>query len=329
MGQSATASSVEAHQQSRSRTAWRRPCDWLHEARDPALGARSDLAVEMTHWSVTKLVHASGVILDQRVVARIEARAASDAAAVAAPLRRLEPALASSAEPLAGGFAVLLGPGMYVNRGIGMGMGVETTTADLRALGNMSRKAGVASEIEISPWADPSLLSTAAPEGYKAAWFRSCLLCAPSLAGRTLEQSAIAISEVGTGEDLSQWQEAAAAGFGYTTEGQRRTSDLYAAAIASLGTYRLYVARIRGSVVGCASLSIGDGVAILGGMATAPAARREGVQRELIGHRLEAAAAAGCDLALTTTAPGSVSERNLTRRGFSVAFTKLGVVKPL
>ena len=55
---------------------------------------------------------------------------------------------------------------------------------------------------------------------------------------------------------------------------------------------------------------------------TRPAFRRRGVQTALLQAQLVAAREQGCDLALTITAPGSDSQRNMERAGFRLAYTK-------
>ncbi|MGZ5378887.1 MAG: GNAT family N-acetyltransferase, partial [Mycobacterium sp.] len=44
--------------------------------------------------------------------------------------------------------------------------------------------------------------------------------------------------------------------------------------------------------------------------------------------RLVDAAAAGCDIAVVTTAPGSKSQENVQRRGFDLLYTRAILVKP-
>ncbi|PRC46270.1 GNAT family N-acetyltransferase, partial [Mycobacterium sp. ITM-2017-0098] len=54
---------------------------------------------------------------------------------------------------------------------------------------------------------------------------------------------------------------------------------------------------------------------------------RRGVQTALLGTRLADAAAAGCDIAVVTTAPGSTSQKNVQRRGCHLLFTRAVLVK--
>jgi hypothetical protein len=70
--------------------------------------------------------------------------------------------------------------------------------------------------------------------------------------------------------------------------------------------------------VAAAALSRHGEVAVLGGAATIPAARRSGAQTALLHHRLSQAAAAGARAATVTAAPGSASARNLARAGFTL-----------
>lgn len=90
-----------------------------------------------------------------------------------------------------------------------------------------------------------------------------------------------------------------------------------------------YLARCDGQPVGGAGLRLTDGVAQLCGAATVPGHRRRGVQSALLGHRLAAAAAAGCDLATVTTQPGSRSQHNVQRLGFDLLYARAILVRRL
>jgi ribosomal protein S18 acetylase RimI-like enzyme len=80
-------------------------------------------------------------------------------------------------------------------------------------------------------------------------------------------------------------------------------------------------------VAGGASLRIQDGVAQLNGAATLPDHRRRGVQSALLRHRLADGARRGCDVAVVTTQPGSKSQQNVQRSGFSLLYTRAILVK--
>ena len=264
---------------------------------------------------------AGPVIISADEAVRVERVAALAEAAVVGPLARLNRHMSPTVLSVAGGQVVLLGPGMFVNRGMALGLGVETTTEDFEALEAASRRAGVPAELEVTPLADPSLLHRAARVGYRPVGFRSTLL--RHLPDQPTLTEVVMIKEVSDRDGLDQWQATAAEGFGDTTAGDRRISDLHTAALSRLDQTHLYVARRAERPVAVAKLAILDDVAIFGGMTTVPSSRGLGIQTEMIRFRLAAASTAGCTVARSTATPGSVSERNLLRNGFSIAYTTL------
>jgi ribosomal protein S18 acetylase RimI-like enzyme len=88
-----------------------------------------------------------------------------------------------------------------------------------------------------------------------------------------------------------------------------------------------YAALRDGVLAGGASLRVDEGVAQLAGAGTAPGHRRRGIQRALLSHRLADAAAAGCDVAVITTKPGSRSHQNAQRQGLDLLYTRAVLVK--
>lgn len=89
---------------------------------------------------------------------------------------------------------------------------------------------------------------------------------------------------------------------------------------------RCFLARLEGEPVGGGVLSVNDGCAALFSGSTLAAARRRGVQTALIGARLDAAIAAGCELASVKTSPGNDSQRNVERAGFRLAYTRAALI---
>ncbi|WP_433601339.1 GNAT family N-acetyltransferase [Nocardia sp. CA-135953] len=87
------------------------------------------------------------------------------------------------------------------------------------------------------------------------------------------------------------------------------------------------LAMIDGKPAGGASLRLSDGVAQLCGAATLPEFRRRGVQGARLSMRLAAAAAAGCDLAVVTTLPGSKSQQNVQKLGFQLLYPRAVLVR--
>ena len=271
------------------------------------------------------MVTADDALPDRRgLIERITAACAEGAAAHARALATQDPTWGTEVFALAGGFAVLCGPGLYVNRAIGIGLGGCTVSPDdLAELERRSAAVGVPASIDVVPTNDSRLLALAAERGYALARMLTFHARPVRPGDRELASPdpAIVVRRVG-GDLLGTWQEVCAVGFDVGDGIGRRASDAFGTAAAAVdgGALVLAVSADDDRPLGCANMHIVGGVAILGGMSTLPAERRRGVQAALIAHRLEMAADAGCDLAVSSTAPANASERNVTRAGFRPLF---------
>lgn len=83
-----------------------------------------------------------------------------------------------------------------------------------------------------------------------------------------------------------------------------------------------YLVEHEGAPIATGSMGIHDGIALLAGASTVPAARGIGAQSAILAARLTAAREYGCSVAMMVTAVGSTSQRNAERRGFRVAYTR-------
>jgi ribosomal protein S18 acetylase RimI-like enzyme len=149
--------------------------------------------------------------------------------------------------------------------------------------------------------------------------------------------TAIAVAQVDGGE-TAQWVDVLATAFAHpdTFDGpaldepvDRASLDAVFEQIATVTGFRRYIGRRDGEVAGAAGMRISDGVAQLCGAATLPSHRRRGVQTSLLQQRLEDAAQAGCDIAVVTTQPGSVSQENVQRQGFEMLYTRAVLVRQM
>ena len=235
-------------------------------------------------------------------------------------LRRYAPQAPIASENIAGGAAYFGGVDYPANQIVGMGLDGEVTADDLGRVEHFFRSRGVASTVVVSPLADESLRILLGERGYRIAEFNSVLI------RRTSDQEPFAppddiVVERLTPQTVRPWMRAIAQGF---------SQDIVVAeevfgGIAALPGSLAFLARIEDKVVG------GGGgrvipearIAALFGAATLPEFRRRGVQSALIARRLHEAALAGCEYAVVSTNPGSGSQRNMERRGFRLAYTKV------
>lgn len=84
-----------------------------------------------------------------------------------------------------------------------------------------------------------------------------------------------------------------------------------------------YIASVDGTDAALGVLHISDGTASMANALTTPTLRGRGCQTALLRRRLDDAARAGCDLAVSQCRPGSVSQRNQLRAGFAIAETNV------
>ena len=267
---------------------------------------------------------------DTALAARIE-RAEAQLIAGAADAARRRSTAAGFVTPIAGGVATFAEPGSPFNKIAGLGFDGVPGAAELDELEDAFAARGAPVQIELAHLGDPAIGVRLSERGYVLTSFENVL-------GRAVGDafaipSGIDVSPSGE-DELDAWLDVVADGFAHP-DGQGVPShedfprDVLERAerdFAAAGVIR-YVALLDGAVAGGASLHTACGIAQLAGAATAPAQRRRGVHAALLAARLADAAAAGCDVAVVTTQPGSQSQENVQRHGFDLLYTRAILVK--
>ncbi|MFI5509456.1 GNAT family N-acetyltransferase [Mycobacterium sp. NPDC051804] len=236
--------------------------------------------------------------------------------------------------PVAGGAACFAGENSPFNKVVGVGFGGVPSAAELDEIETAFAARGSATQVELAHLADPDIAAALTARGYQLVSFENVL-------GRLLVGPLERITPPGVDvrpsddDEFGTWLDTVVEGFANPdTQGvashEEFPRDVLADAtrdMAAAGATR-YIAMADGVVAGAASVRLVDGIAQLTGAATAPAHRRRGVQTALLATRLVDAAAAGCDIAVVTTSPGSKSQENVQRRGFDLLYTRAILVKP-
>ncbi|MFD0366183.1 GNAT family N-acetyltransferase [Nocardia sp. GCM10030253] len=237
--------------------------------------------------------------------------------------------------PLGSGLAVWAGPGSPLDKVVGVGMGDEFDDAALDAVEQAFAERGAPVQFEVSTLADPSVAERLTRRGYVLFGFENVLGLRLNPGRQAHTAEAVAISDVGP-EEFETWLNVVVDGFAAPdTQGiashEKFPRDAIEHSVRDLTSSSGFVgslARIDGVPAGGASLRLSDGVAQLCGAATLPRFRRRGVQGTLLAMRLAAAAAAGCDLAVVTTQPGSKSQQNVQKLGFQLLYARAILVHP-
>ena len=228
------------------------------------------------------------------------------------------PAAGAASEPCDGGALISLGPGRYVNRAMGVGLGTAPAEEIVSAIDRFYTERGLAPSLELTPWADEQLLPALTAAGFVAERFRSVF--AHDLRGLPDASDATIVAD---GPDTETGRHAILAGGAPTDSDARAISDETCIATAAVEGTHPFVAMIAGRAAACGSLNVVDDIGWLGGAATDAAYRGRGLQSALVVHRLRLAQRLGCTVAAATAEPTGQSARNLERLGFRLLCNQL------
>jgi GNAT superfamily N-acetyltransferase len=235
--------------------------------------------------------------------------------------------------PVAGGVASFAEDGSPYNKVAGVGFGGLPDGAEFDTIEQAYAACGAPVQVEAAHLADPALLEFLAGRRYRVEAFENVL--GRALTGGDEPAGVPGVEVRPSGDDeFERWLDVVADGALHPdTQGvpwrEEFPRELYLRAerdSRAAGVTR-YAALRDGVLVGGAGLRMAEGIAQFAGAATAPAHRRRGVQSALLSARLADATAAGCDVAVITTQPGSRSQQNAQRRGFDLLYTRAVLVK--
>jgi GNAT superfamily N-acetyltransferase len=233
---------------------------------------------------------------------------------------------------LAGGTAVAAGPGAPFSKVAGLGFEpIEESVLDTIEQAFARRATPV--RVELPSLADPQVGALLTRRGYSLEGVENVL--AKSLPAEEPQVTDVSVARI-VDDESAQWVDVLASSFAEpdTFDGpaveervDRAALDAIFGQISEVSGFVLYFGRRNDDVAGGAAMRIAHGVAQLCGAATLPAHRRRGVQTALLQHRLADAARAGCDMAVVTTQPGSVSQQNVQRQGFELIYSRAILIK--
>ncbi|HET9623480.1 MAG TPA: GNAT family N-acetyltransferase [Kofleriaceae bacterium] len=236
--------------------------------------------------------------------------------------------------PIGAGVAGYLRPGSPLNKLTGIGLDGVPDDAALERFEARFAERDEPPRVELATLADPALGQRLTARGYALHGFENVLVRRlADLAPPRPSGDGIAIERV-TADRAATWHaavlDATLASDATGVPPDAYTRDVVDGALADfLATpgFTPYLAAIDGALAGGASMMIHAGVAVLTGSATLPRHRRRGVQAALIARRLHDARAAGAELAIITTGPGTQSQANVMKRGFALGHARAILVR--
>jgi len=242
--------------------------------------------------------------------------------------------VADEAKRLGGGTLARGVPGTWFNYGVGLGLSGPVSAEDLREFVEFYEGKGIEPRIEVCPFADEAFVADLASMGFVVRLFEMVFARALDAAEPVrpvhTPPAGLEIRAVDR-EDHAQVDEYVRV----TTSGFMPgvwpiPQEFLDPGIACVKHRRTIAAGawIDGRLVGGGVIFMNSEAASLAGLSVREEYRRQGVQQALIAWRLNEAARRGCRIATIGSKPGQATERNVRRMGFSLAYTKVTMVRP-
>jgi GNAT superfamily N-acetyltransferase len=266
-----------------------------------------------------------GFYLDHELARRLEIAEMQSALAYAVARAAVFPESGAMADAIGDGIAVYAGPGSPINRVHGLGMRSRVYRAEVEACEDFFALQREPTRIDLCPLADPSLLAELRTRGYGVAQFKHVWVRGIDVPSKELPAPPmVRVTPVDSAE-RTLWAQVVAGSFqGEPIE--QANVDIALPTSQKLDT-TCFLARLGGKPAGGGALAMQEGVGILYSTSVRPEFRRLGVHTALLEARVRYAYAKGCDILMVQTVPGSVSQRNVERASFRIAYTKPTMIR--
>jgi GNAT superfamily N-acetyltransferase len=219
-----------------------------------------------------------------------------------------------------GAMAVFDGPESPLSQTFGLGLFRGVDDELLAGIEAFFGERGCATNHEVSPHAGVETFARLVKRGYQPVELSNVLVQPiPEIAPPA---TALRIRVIDPAADGPAWIDTSVAG--WASESAEIAGFIREIATVNVKNLAMthYVVEDGGAPIATGSMGVVDGVALLAGAATIPAARGRGAQALLLATRLRDARARGCDVAMIVASVGSQSQRNAERNGFRVAYTR-------
>lgn len=263
-----------------------------------------------------------------RLVRRLETAQALQSRSFLLALQQT--ALGGSARALRGrwGFAHFFAEGHFMNQALALGLSGPVSARQLDRVESLLGEGGHPAVLELAPTADQGLRDLLAHRGYRIQAFQQVLAREVERGDAPLilpEDSQVRIRRAQPHE-MDLWCRVVQAGF----QDRNELDDAEEAASGfnpEAEGNQFFLATVDGQPAGAAVLGCFSRVGVLSGTSVLPRFRGRGVQRALVGARLELAQEMGCRWACAAVLPGTASQVNLERCGLEVRYPKVEMAR--
>lgn len=267
------------------------------------------------------------LFIDGKLARRLERTEGAVGSSFIAVRQRLSPGTRAVWKELAGTYLIFDGVGSPFTQTFGLGLMGPVTPRALAEIEAFFTERGAQTMHEVSPLAGVELLRDLVARGYQPVELSTVLVQELEPPPSSPPPTELRVRPY-EDRDRDAWIEASVQGWSEEPGHAGVIRSIAESAIENRAMASFVVER-GDEMIATASLGIHEGVALLAGASTVPSGRGLGAQGLLLSVRLEEARRRGCDAAMMVTTPGSTSQRNAERRGFSVAYTRTKWQLPL
>jgi GNAT superfamily N-acetyltransferase len=228
-------------------------------------------------------------------------------------------------QKIGSGYAIFAGVDSPLTQIFGMGLDGDVNVEQIVELEEFYKQHNAPVNAEVSHLSDINLSRLFIERGYQISEYSNVLLRHIDEDDRFEVPANNNIRKVKT-DEIDSVAAVVTEGFLETKEIPPIFSEIFQVCLAQ--THCAMFAAFKESVpVGGGSVFLINDVATLGGASTLPAFRNQGIQTDLLKARLAYAQSQGCQWAMVTTIPGSVSQKNVERQGFQVVYSRTKFTK--
>lgn len=267
--------------------------------------------------------------VDKALARRLESCEEMPQVIYARLFQKTRPEIGAAEEEICGGHMIFAGLGSPIGRATGAGLDRAFTAADLDCVEEFYGARKAQSQVDLCPMHEPAVFELFKERGYAIAELNNVLF-------RKLDaQEKFPPPPVACEIRPSRLEEVETVGAivesAFFSGGAPEAYRGLIAPFYQMERALAFVATVDGKLVAC-----GTGLVIpehrvfaLCGAGTLTGYRGRGLQTALLRARMTAAVQAGCEYAVVVTNGGTTSQRNAERLGFSVAYSKVTVIKKL
>jgi GNAT superfamily N-acetyltransferase len=227
---------------------------------------------------------------------------------------------------IAGGIATFSGIDSPITQAFGVGLFGPVSEGELDQLEDFFFSRGAPVALELCPFIHPSLIGLLKARPYRLEEFSNVLVRQLRPHENIVTPESDLKVRAALPQESTQYSEIVAEAFSEylpISETLRRVIESFSRRASG----RCFLALAGNEIAAGGCVSEDQRLAEFYGAATLAGFRKRGAQSLLIAARLQWAVEQHCDLATTTTQPGSSSQRNYERAGFRVVYTRAKVVR--